>query len=362
MTAESDAYRKLQEHLDKMPIGYPATQSGVEINLLKVVFTPEEANIATHLDYKHKSIDQIFESVKAEVGSKETLSEILDAIVGKGGITRRVRDNQKQYAVLPLVLWGMFEHQLKRLSPEFLMNYGQYIQNEFGYELASSKLPKMRVIPVEESVKVEHQVSTYDELRSLIEQAGDHIAIQDCICRTVSDNMGKHCQATERREVCMSYGDLADLYVEEGWGRKISQEEALEISRKNEEEGLVMMPGNAKEMQFMCACCGDCCGMLSMLKYVPRPSDAVASNYYAEVNIELCKGNGTCVKRCPTEAVKLEENVSVIEPAKCIGCGVCVPTCPNNAILMVKKDQEIIPPETEEDLYDQILEGKKQRS
>ena len=49
----------------------------------------------------------------------------------------------------------------------------------------------------------------------------------------------------------MSFGDLADLYVEEGWGRKISKEEALEISSKNEEEGLVMMPGNAKEMQFM---------------------------------------------------------------------------------------------------------------
>ena len=342
-----------------MPIGYPPTQSGVEINLLKMVFTPEEAKLVTHLNYKYKTIDEIFETAKSEAGSKEELSSILDEIVAKGGITRRERNKQKQYAVLPLALWGIYEHQLKQLSPEFLMNFGQYIQNEFGYELASSKLPKMRVIPVEKSVKVEHKVSTYDELRFLIEQARDYIAIQDCICRTVNDNMGKHCQAAERREVCMSFGDLADLYVEEGWGRKISKEEALEISSKNEEEGLVMMPGNAKEMQFMCACCGDCCGMLRMLKYTPRPAEAVASNYYAEVNTELCKGSGTCVKRCPTEAVKLEDNVSSIDLARCIGCGVCVPTCPHNTILLVKKEQETIPPETAEDLYDQILEGKQ---
>ena len=124
MTDATDVYRELQEHLDKMPIGYPATQSGVEINLLKTIFTPDEAKVTTHLDYKHKTVDQIFETAKVEVGSKGELTRILDAIVAKGGITRRVRDNQKQYAVLPLVLWGMYEHQLKRLTPDFLMNFG----------------------------------------------------------------------------------------------------------------------------------------------------------------------------------------------------------------------------------------------
>ncbi len=42
----------------------------------------------------------------------------------------------------------------------------------------------MRVIPIEESVTIDHRVATYDELRNLIEQAGDQIAVFDCICRT----------------------------------------------------------------------------------------------------------------------------------------------------------------------------------
>jgi formate hydrogenlyase subunit 6/NADH:ubiquinone oxidoreductase subunit I len=359
MASEMDVYRKLQEHLDKMPIGYPATQSGVEINLLKTIFTPKEAVIATHLGYKHKTVDQIFETASVVVHSKEELTRVLDEIVAKGGITRRRRDSQNQYAVLPLVLWGMYEQQLKRLSPEFLMNFGQYMQNEFGAELASSRVPKMRVIPVEESIQVEHFVATYDELRHLIEQAGDHIAIQECMCRKVADLQGRHCELTDRREVCMSLGDLADLYIEEGWGRKISQEEAFALASKSEEEGLVLMPGNEQEAEFICACCNDCCGMLGMVKHLPRPADVVASNYYIQVKAELCTGTGTCVQRCPMGAVIMDDTVASIDLGRCIGCGLCVPTCPENAMVMVKKAQEFVPPRTEEDLFDMILAGKQ---
>ncbi len=359
MADVADAYRELQEHLDRMPIGYPATKSGVEINLLKIMFTPSEAQIVTHLDYKHKTVDQIFETAQAEVSSREELTRILDEIVAKGGITRRVRENQKQYAVLPLVLWGMYEHQLKRLTPDFLMNFGQYMQGEFGYELASSGVPKMRVIPVEESITAEQAIATYDELHHLIEQAGDQIAIQECVCRKVMDLQGKPCQATERREVCMSFGDLAELYIAEGWGRRISQKEAFVFARQNEDEGLVLMPANEQEAAFMCACCSDCCGMLSMLKWVPRPADAVASNHYAQVNAELCNGSGICVQRCPMEAVAMADTVASVDLARCIGCGLCVPTCPENALSLAKKDQQFVPPQTEEDLFDLILATKR---
>jgi electron transport complex protein RnfB len=359
MANTTDAYRELQEHLNKMPIGFPATQSGVEINLLKTIFTPEEAKIATHLDYRHKTVAQIYETAQVEVGSEGELTGILDGIVSKGGITRREREGQKQYAVLPLVLWGMYEHQLKRLSPEFLMNFGQYWQGEFGYELASSQIPKMRVIPVKESVAAEHHIATYDELRHLIEQSGDQIGIQECMCRKVMDLQGKPCQSTDRREVCMSFGDLAELYIEEGWGRRISQEEALAFARQNEKEGLVLMPGNEQQAAFMCACCGDCCGMLSTIKYLPRPADVVASNFYAQVNTELCNGSGICVQRCPMEAVQMADTLASVDLARCIGCGLCVPTCPESAISLVQKAQEVVPPVTEEDLFDMILAGKR---
>ena len=108
----------------------------------------------------------------------------------------------------------------------------------------------------------------------------------------------------------------------------------------------------------MCACCSDCCGMLSMIKYLPRPADAVASNYYAQVNPVLCQGSGTCVQRCPMNAVKVEGAQASVDLVRCIGCGLCVPTCPQNAISLARKAVEIVPPQTEDDLFDRILASK----
>lgn len=361
MVVTEDAYRTLQEHLDRMPVGYPATESGVEIELLKAVFTPEQALIATHLDYKHKSVSQILETAHGEVPSATDVTELLDDMVARGGITRREREGELQYALLPLVLWGMFEHQLKMLTPAYLGNLGQYMQNEFGAELAGGVLPRSRYIPVEESVEAELRISTYDELHELIDQAGDQLCIQECICRKVNDLQGKPCQATDRREICMSFGDLAELYVKEGWGRRISREEAFDLARKSQEEGLVLMPGNAQEPTFMCACCDDCCAMLTTYKYLPRPADIIASNYYAEVVPDRCTGSGACVDQCPTDAVTIQDGLASVELGRCIGCGLCVPPCPEDAIHLLTKAEETVPPRTEDDLYDAIMAGKQAR-
>jgi electron transport complex protein RnfB len=43
MIKEEAIYKDLQKHLNKQPVGYPATKSSVEIRLLKRFFNPEEA-------------------------------------------------------------------------------------------------------------------------------------------------------------------------------------------------------------------------------------------------------------------------------------------------------------------------------
>ena len=355
MEIATDVYRRLQRKLNKMPVGYPATKTGVEISLLKRIFTEEQAAVAEHLDHNYKTVDQIFDSAGETVESKEELSRILEETVSRGGISRRRRDGEAEYALLPFLLWGMYEHQLKRLNPAFLEDCGEYMMGEFGLEMATSRLPKMRVIPIEESVGGEHRVSTYDELRHLIDKAGNQIAIQECFCRKVADMQGKGCSATDRREVCMSLGDQADLYVEEGWARRITQEEALEIARLNEQEGLVLMPGNAQEPSFMCACCSDCCGMLSLMKNFPKPAEVVGSNYQARVTAAQCTACGACVSRCPLEAITLDGAAAAVDLKRCIGCGLCVPICPEEAIALVKKEKEVLPPATVEEHYETIL-------
>jgi formate hydrogenlyase subunit 6/NADH:ubiquinone oxidoreductase subunit I len=98
--------------------------------------------------------------------------------------------------------------------------------------------------------------------------------------------------------------------------------------------------------------------MLSMMTNVPKPADVVASNYYAQVNRGLCTGCETCVGRCPTQAVQVADGAAAIDLTRCIGCGLCVPTCSDKAMSLVKKAQEVVPPQTEQDLYDTVMAQK----
>ena len=49
MERNDKIYIKLQKHLDNQAVGFPATKTGVEIRLLKHIFTPEEATNLSNL-------------------------------------------------------------------------------------------------------------------------------------------------------------------------------------------------------------------------------------------------------------------------------------------------------------------------
>ena len=46
----ADIYERLAQHLDNLPGGFPRTESGVEVRILRRLFTPEDAELALHLD------------------------------------------------------------------------------------------------------------------------------------------------------------------------------------------------------------------------------------------------------------------------------------------------------------------------
>jgi hypothetical protein len=60
MDKDSKIYRDLQKRLDRLPSGFPAMESGVEIRLLKHLFTPEEADMAAQLSMKPEPLKRIY--------------------------------------------------------------------------------------------------------------------------------------------------------------------------------------------------------------------------------------------------------------------------------------------------------------
>ena len=49
------------------------------------------------------------------------------------------------------------------------------------------------------------------------------------------------------------------------------------------------------------------------------------------LDVKKCNGCTTCLKRCPTEAIRIKDGHAVINDARCIDCGECIRVCPNNA-------------------------------
>ncbi len=56
---ENDSYQRLAQVLDTIPNGYPSTDSGVELRILQKLFTPQEAELATHLHLTWETADEI---------------------------------------------------------------------------------------------------------------------------------------------------------------------------------------------------------------------------------------------------------------------------------------------------------------
>ncbi|MBD3230843.1 MAG: 4Fe-4S dicluster domain-containing protein [Candidatus Lokiarchaeota archaeon] len=357
-----EVYRELQKHLDNMPIGFPATRSGIEIKILKKLFNPEEAKIATYLKYQaipSESLETIYDRVKDLEITMDELEEKLENMASKGTIHYRKEGDQKYYANA-LFAVGMYEFQVNKITKDFFKEFLNYVFEGYAKELFYTKIPQLRTIPIEQSITPQHEVKTYDNIRKVLEDSCGPFVVANCICRQAMDLMGKPCERTDRREICLGFGNMAQQYIDQDWGREITREEAMEILTENENDGLVLQPSNTREIDFICSCCSCCCGLLMAKKMLPKPVEFVSSNYYAIIDPDLCTGCEICLDECTMEALKIKNEVSTVNSDRCIGCGVCVPKCPNEAISLKEKDESYDLPKTSNELYSKISE-KKQR-
>ncbi|MFW9906406.1 MAG: ATP-binding protein [Candidatus Thorarchaeota archaeon] len=356
MTVKDDVYIYLQKHLDKMPIGFPVTESGVELRILKQLFTPEEAQIALHLNIIHEPIDKIYKRVKKAKTtiSIEELEEILDRLVKKGAIGSRIKNNKKLYSYLQFAI-GMYEYQVDRMSKEFYQDCEEYLYAGFKTEFHKTKIPQLRPIPVNKSILSSRSIASYDDIRAIIRRTTGEFSVMNCICKQGKDLIDQSCQVTEIRETCILFPNPTSYFRRFNISRPVSKDDVLEILDQAEEAGLVIQPGNTQQPNFICCCCGDCCGVLTMAKTYSKPSELFSSNYYAEIDLNKCNGCGSCQKRCQMEALVIKEKKTYVNLDRCIGCGLCVTKCPNEAIVLREKNQITIPPEDQQSLYTKIM-------
>jgi Na+-translocating ferredoxin:NAD+ oxidoreductase subunit B len=356
--SDTKLYRSLQRHLDRQAVGFPSTISGADLRFLKRMFTPEEAELARTISYKPTPEAKIIEKAASRFTAAK-IKQLLENMFAKGSIGWKSKDEKDHWFVMPMVI-GMYEAQAGNPTKDFTDDAHAYMKTmSFGRSFITASPPQMRTVPINRSIEVEHHIAAYDDIREVINKsAGPFVALK-CICRVTNEMNGNICKQTTREETCMGLNDMAASLIRRGLGRKINKEEALRILEMNQDDGLVLQPGNARTPEFICSCCGCCCGMLRLQKMLPYPNDFWATNYMANISADACTGCGICADRCQVNAVTVSDKLAAVNLDRCIGCGVCVPTCPSGAISLKKKERETVPPANEEELNDKIMVNKK---
>ncbi len=357
-TTDENIYRILQQHLDNFPIGFPATKSGVEIEILKFLFNPLEAKIASCLNLAPKRPSKILERFIKRFNIELTeneMPEYLHEMFMNGCLQRSGKEGSWRYSNAMLAI-GMFEYHVDNLTPEFVENMNKYFDEAFAEEFHKTAIPQLRTSPHFKAILPEHKIATYDDMRLYVQNVTKPIQVANCICKQGEALIGNPCKQTDDIEVCLMFGSKS--YAEREQAREISKDECLAILDRAEREGMVLQPGNTMEPFCICICCGCCCGVLKAAKQFPNPARLFATNYYVEVDIDGCIGCGICVKRCQMEAIVIESDKAIVELERCIGCGLCVTTCPTNAMKLIKKEKETIPPKNMAALYMKILKVK----
>lgn len=347
-------FRQMQQRLDQYSVGFPATDSGIEIQLLEKLFSVADAQVFLQLSPKLEPPESIAPRIDMDPAiAAATLADMAD----RGLLFSLKKNGSVRYGAIPFV-HGLFEFQIKRMDRELAALVRQYMDEAFKDAMSASAAHFLRVIPVRQSIDQRSRVAPYEDAVRIVEKAGQ-IVVTDCACRKSSAALGQGCG--KPLEVCFMFGSMGQYYLDHGMGRKIDIQEAAGILTNAHNHGLVTQPASSQNPSGMCNCCGDCCGPLAALKHHPKPAAMVFTNYFAQVDEDVCAGCETCLERCQMDAIRINtQMVAHVDLDRCIGCGLCVTTCPTEAVGLEKKEDGAfqVPPET---TFEQMMNMAKNR-
>ncbi|MCP4285342.1 MAG: 4Fe-4S ferredoxin [Gammaproteobacteria bacterium] len=338
-----DIYRKLAKVLDSLPQGFPATESGVEMKLLKKVFSPGEADLFCDLKLTPETVEQI----AGRTGrSLDSFSETLNSMGMRGLAVMEPAEDGVLFGINQW-LW-IHDDQVPFQDEEFAALSDAYLPT-FMPQLMENNPRFHRTIPVETQITDCRETMSFNSLSKLLE-GHQSFAAHDCVCRIEKRMIGQGCDhgVGGCLTIAAEPGAFDDFDDIPGFD-VISKEQAHELLLKFEEDGLVHQVSNTIGDQiYICNCCGCCCQFLAHVNQANMSDNwaLVNSNFYAKIDADGCIACGVCKdERCQVNAIKEGEKAYLVAKRKCIGCGLCASTCPTDAIRMVmKKHEELVLP------------------
>ena len=252
--------------------------------------------------------------------SVEFTQEQLDKLVKAGVIRVRTVDGKTCY-YYPIWVPGIMEGILSNREqcdkyPDLGVCFEEYTRIRVGMlaPVLGNGVNFMRVMPVMSAIENNTHTASYDELTTIIDNA-KAISVGPCSCRRSRRLMGEGCGHLEE-DMCIYLDDNAINFSKNGEHRLVSKEEAYEILKRAEDNGLVHDVNQAPGFDgvtAICNCCGCSCYALRITELFRSP-EAVRSNFIARVDKDKCVACGQCVENCQPNAVKLGQKLCTTDP------------------------------------------------
>ncbi len=332
-----EPYAQLAEALDRLPNGFPRTDSGLEIQILRKICSPGEAALAGLLTGTPQPVGPIASRAGKPTG--EVRRALFD-LVRRGIAWPEKQDGAVRFRLAPFVV-GIYEAQAESMDHELAHLVEDYLAGGGALGIMKPQPALHRVVPAGGSVKSE-AILPYDDVRALLLEVKT-FTVNECICRLQQEQLGERCAYPTG--VCLSFSGR-ERAPQPG---DLTQAEALALLDMTEQVGLVHTVSNVAEgVGYVCNCCGCCCGILRGITDWGIADSVAFANYFAVIEPELCADCGTCIERCQVGAISGGDGFSVVDRSRCIGCGLCVSGCPNDAARLERKQEaEIVhPPKT----------------
>jgi len=332
----AEEFARLADALDRLPNGYPRTATGIELLILKKIFSQEEAALGCVMGAQPEP----FAVIAARAGRPAADARRMLVAMAKKGLVWPSKEAGKLLFRLAPFIVGIYESSLPVIDHELAHLVEDYMSQGGAAGIMKPQPALHRVVPAQGSAKTEW-ILPYDDVKRIILEA-KAFQVHDCICRVERGLLGtRECDAPVHNCLIFSATERPPGPDD------ITQDQALAILDDAEKVGLVHTVSNfIKGVSYVCNCCGCCCGVLRGVTEYGIKESVARANYLASIDPSLCNGCGICAERCQIGAIAERDGAYAVKAEACIGCGLCVTGCALEAATLARRAdaEEVLPP------------------
>jgi Pyruvate/2-oxoacid:ferredoxin oxidoreductase delta subunit len=351
MTTSDAIYARFIDWLGKSWWGLPASDSLQPA--IRARYTPEDADFLTGFPHSATSLEQLAELKSIDPADLEPR---LDELARKGLVYRSRRGSSVRYwlndaffTYLRATFWpGRDDPVSRAVAPPI----NRYFEDGFFDQYATAHAKGLRTVPIHQTVEDPRTVMPYEDVARLLDSF-EFYSVSTCCCRHRKDLDPDSEGCDHPKQNCLHFDGLGKYIVESGLGREITRAEAETILQQAADAGLVHGASNWLKPDTICNCCTCCCMWMEGFHRLGHHRSLDPSNYCLRTRPETCKACGLCLKRCPMNAIALEETAeasnkkgaaATVDLELCLGCGVCVHKCPTSSLTLERVAEPVEPP------------------